>query len=464
MAAIALSPQQRHFLETYVLKSALPEEIPLDQADMRMVSGVLSRLNSLPPAGATLLGTRKAKLTAGLAEVRERQSKGDMSGAATRLSQTAALARDIGRDIGLVRTYVGEKQAFAQRLSEAQSRVGGNGGIAIEDYVTRLREDDQRRATAEKRGDIRMALVACNAQEHRHDAMMQDADRGKEFVDLRAALQAEIDRLSQIAGDGGYAKPAIERAVEAMEDAVNFTKSGNWVGAVMLMRKAKNALKVDVASLDMMSKLDDTDQDADFDTAHTRCLKLLAGYKRMPSAKLLKRELFDVASKIAAAKQALPDMEMAHDLISTAQKSAADLGKLLVSAARYKSAAEAAAAQRKSLGKMNIDKCIASELSQVDALLKTVSKKANRHDFDAAEKTLAEIQTALGQAHDAASLYSETIRTSRRAVAQTIRSKDLDEAQKGKLVSIFDDMAKAFDSRNLREAERLAQEALQQAS
>ncbi len=452
----ALTPAQQSFLEKFVAKPQPVTDAPAAESKtygrlLTQAEDLKSRLESLSPKGKALMaeGTRMVKEA--LEAARKAAGEGDKVGAEKALTRMRPEMRTLSTSIPLVQTYVDEAKKFQMRLQQAQARVGGQGGIAITDYINRLKEDDQRRQAAEGRGDIRMALVACEARDHLHDAKMQDADRGAEFVALTNEIKAEFTRLEHLAPGGGDAKDVIAEVRDMMDSAEGFAQGGNWVGAVMVMRNARTELRVGTSGLELAQKLSGAGKGEDFDTAYRGFLTLFKGLSKTKGIASFAAELRQANALADEARAAMPDVARARELLEQALRACNDLVRPLVLQAQYQAKMKDVMAQRQAMAGLNEDGCIDAELRAAAAAIKSAADHAKSKAFKPALSDLDAAETHLRDANAAGQIYAELVRDGRKSIAlklQRLATED-DDAETKELRTLFDQISAAFEARNL---------------
>lgn len=447
MSLDRFSPAQISFLERFVLSRPIKAAKGPDPKKRAMLEKLHKRLGALPPQGAAIVADRKRAID------KAHVALGGPD-AADALDDVAPEFGPLTRDLKILDTYLAEVRGFEARLSEARSRMGGDGGIAIEDYVKRLEEDDQRRLASEKRGDIRMALVAIESQDNRHAAMMQEANRGRDYLIVKKEIESEIAAMRSKAPEGGDAKPAILKTEEMMEDALNFTKSGNWVGAVTMLRKARTSLRVETKGLDLTRKLDTMEPPRDFERGHARCLAMIKTLHKAPGSKAFRKELRAATELCGQANAVLPDMATAQDLLKRGFDTCKTLSRDILAHSVYDEAAKEAAKERKRLNAVNQDKCIARELKDIDQHLIKARKAAKAKRYPNAMDGLEKAGLAIAEAQMAAALYLSDVGPARKATAAFVKGGgDRDQAE-----ALFQRMTEAYGKRDLAAAEKLSRE------
>lgn len=461
MAIEGLTPEQSAFLEGFVLDSApaAPTGDKRFPGLLRAAQGLQARIAKLPGAAQTLLQAKTAELDTKLSAAQQQDKDGDTARAADTLASAEPVMRSLRQDMKLATTYANEAAKFQTRLAAARSRLGGDGGIAIADYIERLEADDQRRAAAEARGDLRMALTACEAMDNIHDAKMQDADRGREFLTLKSAIETGIAQLEQRAATPETVQPLIADIREMMNDAENFTKSDNWVGAVIMMRNARTELKVGAASLDLSQTLEAAGRDPDFDTAYGEIQALIQQIGKMRGARDFAGALREAMDLADSARALLPDSDAARAELDRAKQQCDATARLILQNDRAQSALSAALSQHKALAGLNTDKCIQQEVKTAGRLIKDAATQAKAHKFDTALETLNQAENRMAAGVAAAQVYGTDIRASRMAIARALKS-DPDQDNAEDLKSLFAQISQAYDQRDIGTSQRLSRQAI----
>ncbi|MEX0350619.1 MAG: hypothetical protein AB3N15_14460 [Paracoccaceae bacterium] len=452
-----LTPTQQSFLERFgiAVRGEPGDAASTYDALLAEAEGRLNRVRALPPRAGQLLKDLTAPIATAIAAARKHAAQGAQSDAAAALSAQAALGRKLDREIDDVTEYLREAKGFAARLTETRAQARGHGAAAVEDYLKRLESDDKRRQAAEARGEFDQATIACEAQEARHAAMMQEAERAANCNKVRHEIEAEIERLESRAPGGGNARPVIAAVREMMNDANNFAKSANWVGAALTMRKARTELQLGTRGLDLMDKLRPTEEATEFTRAHGQILAHIKALQGLKSGGPIKRELTRIIEMTKDARKALPDENKALHLLNQSRAACIDLTQAVLDNGRYASSFKQLFRQRDQLRQVQQDKCVQQEIKHVTKLLREADTLTRRLDFpaaiaqvDAAAKTL---QTGLQAAH----LYVDTVRPARTALARKAQNDDKNAAQ-----SDLAALDAAFRQRDLKRAESLAQTAL----
>lgn len=451
----ALTPAQISFLERFVVDGPLPKA-PVDdkafQAELRRAEAVEARLSKLSNDARALLKRDLDPFEKGLAQARAAAGKGDMAAAVGALEAVEDHCDGLEARAGLAATYAVEARKFARRLAEARARRNDGGATAIGDYITRMETDDDRRAKAEARGDLRAALAICEALDNRHDAMMQDADRGRDYARMKLGLDKQ---LAKLAGKP-QAQELVEDVCDLMQGAENCGSSGNWVGATTAMGRAVNELTIGMRGIDLGARLDADVAGKDFDTAYAGFLKALKTATRTPGARAFARELRAARETGQAARQALPDSGRALKELDEAVQACKALVPRMLDHARYNRTATTMLRQMKDLRALNIDRCIQPDLSRAGAEIKAAAKAAKGGDTNTALKRLTAAESLMGTAHAAGSSYVAVLRDTRRRIARALKDGTGDASV---LRDLFARIDKAFAARDLRTAEALAREA-----
>ncbi|WP_372571877.1 hypothetical protein [Ruegeria jejuensis] len=455
-----LTQSQQSFLERFGITSSAGsggrDRAPAEfESLLAEAEGLLNRVRALPPKASQLLKDLTGPIATAVGAARKAAAKGAETEAVATLSEQEALGRKLDREIDDVTEYLSEAKGFAKRLAETRAQARGHGAAAVEDYLKRLESDDKRRQAAEARGAFDQATIACEAQEARHAAMMQEAGRAANCNKVRHEIDAEIARLESQAPGGGNARPVIETVREMMNDADNFAKSSNWVGAALMMRKARTELQIGTRGLDLMDKLRPTEEATEFTRAHVQILAHIKALQGLKTGGPIQRELRRIIEMTKDARKALPDEKKALHLLNQSRAACIDLTQAVLDNGRYASSFKQLFRQRDQLRQVQQDKCAQPEIKQVTKLLREADTLTRRLDFpaaiaqvDAATKTL---QTGLQAAH----LYTDAVRPARVALARQARNGDKKVAQ-----SDLAALDAAFRQRDLRRAESLARTAL----
>lgn len=458
-----LNAAQKAFVDKFDLASGAPDApAPDDKSGFEELleesEKLVARARSKSPLVAKLLSKTISVVSAAVAESKKQAASGDKASAAKTLQQQAGAARALDRDIDTAVLYATEQRKFATRLSQTRHHRRTGGAIAIEEYLQRMEADEKRRQTAETRGDIRQALAACEAQDHRHTAMMMEAARGVEFTRLQTEIETEISRLESQAPGGGKAAPVIAEVREMMNDAGNFTKSDNWVGATLMLRKARTELKVGTKGLELVDKLVPEEAPKDFNKAYAQVTATITGLRKLPAARGFKRELADCVEQTRAARAALPDEAAAMQQLNSARRTCAELSTKLLEGGKYTSTVRQVMDQRKKLLRAQQDKCAQPEAVRAGRMLKEANKKAQGKDFAAAMDLLDKATGELRAGHKISQLYSRFVAPARIAIAKQLRSNSGDDP-KARLT----ELDVAFRNRDLKASETLARTALEAA-
>ncbi len=455
----ALTPAQITFLERFVIGGPLPKAAagtPVDsaafQAELRRAETVAARVAKLSADAQALLRRDLDPFLKGLAQVRSAADKGDIAAAAATLEAIEDHCDGLEARAGLAKTYAIEARGFARRLAEARSRRNDGGATAIGDYITRMETDDDRRAKAEARGDLRAALAICEALDNRHGAMMQDADRGRDYARMKLGLEKQLAKLRGTP----QAEELIEDVRDLMQSAENCGSSGNWVGATTAMGRAVNELTIGMRGIDLGAKLNTDVAGKDFDTAYAGFLKALKTATRTPGARAFARDLRAARDKGEGARKALPDTARALEELGEAVQACKALVPKMLEHARYNRTAMTMLRQMKDLRALNIDRCIQPDLSRAGAEIKAAAKAAKAGDTTTALKRLTAAESLMGTAHAAGSSYVAVLRDIRRRIARALKDGTGDASV---LRDLFGRIDKAYAARDLRTAEALAREA-----
>lgn len=459
MAIQGLTQAQSAFLEQFVLVSA-PVSGGDDAGAAKLYQGLLGRAQKLagriakltPDAQKLLLDGRR-KLGAGVGTAQKQAEAGQMPAAAATMKDLVPVMRSLDGAIDLADTYAAEAAKFLARLTEARGRT--DGAIAIADYLKRMEDDDTRRRKAEAQGDLKAALIICEALDNRHEALMQDADRGRDYALVRKEVETEIARLTAAAPGGGPARAVIADCREMLEVAANFIKSDNWVGAVLMARKARNELKVGTDGLDLTRKLDEISPADDFDAAFQTFTDALRRVTGLRGARHFAGELRAIRDQGETARKLLPDIGAAAGQLDEATARCKALTRPILDHGRYVDAARSAAAQLKSVAAMNRDKCIAAEIAAATRAMKSATARAKSGDYAAAMDRLGDAESSLAQGHAAAAAYLGTLRDGRLTIARALKSGTGDG---DRLRRLFADIDTAFAARDLTAAAGLAAE------
>lgn len=447
-----LSPAQTKFLERFVYGGALPGAPKDDgafKAELRRAEQVEARVSKLSPEARALLRRDLEPFLKGLAQARAAAGKGDTAAASAALDAVEDHCDGLEARAGLAQTYAVEARKFARRLAEARSRRNDGGAIAIGDYITRMETDDDRRAKAEARGDLRAALTICEAMDNRHGAMMQDADRGRDYARMKAGLDKQ---LAKLAGKP-QAEDLVEDVQDLMQSAENCIRSSNWVGATTAMSRAVNELTIGLRGLDLGATFGADVAGQDFDSAYAGFLKALKTATRTPGAKAFARELRAARDKGEGARKALPDTARALSDLDAAVQDCKALVPRMVEHARYDRTAVAMLRQMKDLRGLNVDRCIQPDLKRASAEIKAAASAAKAGDTTTALKRLTAADSLMGTAHAAGSVYVRVLRDARRAIAQALKDGTGDATA---LRELFARIDKAFAARDLATAEKFA--------
>lgn len=454
-----LTPAQTRFLERFVYGGPLPGAQPVDdgafKAEMRRAEQVEAQVSKLSQEARALLRRDLDPFLKGLAQARAAAGQGNVAAAAAALEAVEDHCDGLEARAGLAQTYAVEARKFAQRLAEARSRRNDGGAVAIGDYITRMETDDERRAKAEARGDLRAALTICEALDNRHGAMMQDADRGRDFARMRAGLESQLARLA--------GKPQAEELVDdvrdLMQSAENCAGSGNWVGATTAMGRAVNELTIGLRGIDLGAKLDADIAGQDFDSAYAGFVKALKTATRTPGAKAFARDLRAAREQGEGARKALPDTAKALAELDGAIRACKTLVPKMLEHARYDRTAIAMLRQMKDLRGLNVDRCIQPDLKRAGTEIKAAAAAAKGGDTTTALKRLTAAESLLGTAHAAGSSYVRVLRAARHDIAQALRN-GIGDANE--LRALFNRIDKAFSARDLATAEKFARMAAAQ--
>jgi hypothetical protein len=461
MAIEGLTPEQSAFLEDFVLDAA-PAAAAADKrfpALLKAAQALQARIAKLPTAAQTLLQAKTAELDTKLTQAQQQARDGNADQAADALTVAEPVMRELRRDMKLAATYATEAAKFQTRLATARSRKGGDGGIAIADYIERLETDDQRRAAAEARGDLRMALTACEAMDNIHDAKMQDADRGREFLTLKTNVETAITQIEHQAAAPETVQPLVAEIREMINDATNFTKSDNWVGAVIMMRNARTEFKVGSAALDLSQKLDAAGQDPDFDKASENTQALIGQIGGMRGANAFAGQLREASDLTASARALLPDTDAARAELDRANQLCNDVAQLILQQNRVQSVLRSTLTQHKALTGLNAEKCIQKEVKATARLIKNAAKQVTAQKFDAALDTLKQADTQIAAGIAAGQAYGSDIKSGRLAIARTMQT-DPDQDIAGELKSLFAQITKSYDQRDIQTSQRLSRQAM----
>ncbi|MCL6282725.1 DUF724 domain-containing protein [Ruegeria sp. 2012CJ41-6] len=452
-----LTQTQQSFLERFGITdrggsggAATEYDALLSEAEDR-----LSRVRALPPRAGQLLKDLTGPIAAAVTAARKAAAQGAQDDAVGTLSAQVTLGRKLDREVDTVTEYLREAKGFAARLAETRAQARGHGAAAVEDYLKRLENDDKRRQAAEARGEFDQAIIACEAQEARHAAMMQEAGRATNCNKVRHEIESEIARLESHAPGGGNARPVIATVREMMNDADNFGKSANWVGAALTMRKARTELQLGTRGLELMEKLRPDEEATEFTRAHVQILAHIKALQGLKSGGPIQRELRRIVEMTKDARKALPDENKALHLLNQCRAACIDLTQAVLENGRYASSFKQLFRQRDQLRQVQQDKCAQPEIKRVTKLLREADSLTRRLDFpaaiaqvDAAAKTL---QTGLRAAH----LYADTVRPARAALARLAQGGDKTAAQSG-----LNALDEAFRKRDLKRADSLARAAL----
>lgn len=456
-----LTKEQAAFLERFGLKAGDSQESQGKdntgfESMLRKAQHLQSRLSSMTSRGAALLKPRTTQLSAGITAAEQAAESGDPEKAATLLSGLDTLMRELDRDMDYVSDYVAEDQKFQKRLQEARVHRRGGGALAIQDYLDRLTEEEERRKKAEAKEDFREALAACDASDHMHTAMMQDAKRGVEFAALQTELETEIKRLEQQAPGGGTAKPVIDEVREMMKDADNFIKSDNWVGAVIMMRKARMELRVGTKGLELSEQLGPLEETDDFDAVYRQVLNVVKQLQSMKAAGPFRRELANCLELTRDAQAAMPDRTEALRLLSEARQKCGRISGEILLNGRLTGSVKQLLSQRDDMAKHKDSRCVTSEIQASARKLKEADQKAKAHEFDDALKRVDEAAEQIRVGHAALRLYVAKVGPARQAIARAAKHK----RGNANWQQMLDNLDAAFAARDLRQAEQHANAAL----
>lgn len=422
-------------------------------ARLEKLEQILRHARSLPPAGAALVQSRVSVLEHATSQARAEMSAGDARGAERRIAREADTARALAREIAEVTRYLAEARKFQTRLAETRAHLKTGGAIAIKDYLGRLEADERRRAEAESRGDVGQALTACEAQDHRHDAMMAEAARGIECTRLEAEIDAEIARLEAQSPGGRLVLTVVEDIRGMMSDALNFTKSDNWVAAVLMLRKARIELALRLRGLELEQLMTADGGDADAALAGLR--SAIDRLRKLPGARRFGAELRACADRLKQAHAAIPDRSAAGDLLAEAQRMTTSLADTMIQGDRCAGAVRGVADEAKSLGRLNSDGCASPELKRAALQLRAAEAFAHDRKFSEALAALDAASQDVQSGLDVVRLYTGLVAPARRALSGKA-GQNGDEQQEQALARLD----AAFGARDLAGSAALAREVL----
>ncbi|MEW9921712.1 hypothetical protein AB2B41_19055 [Marimonas sp. MJW-29] len=398
-------------------------------------------------------------------------ARGELRSAAGQFRKLLGYQRKVLNQADYLKGYLAERAVFAARLEETKVRKGPEGRIAIESYYQALQGDEAKRASAEAKGDFKLANAMCQRLKPQHAEMLALADQAKAYLAEKTTFDAELAKLS-----GKTTAAALEAkstAEEMLANAVAATVRGNWLAATNLLENAVLEIKRAVDDLETAELIDGLQSDSVALSASSDFGEVYAVFARAHDhASGLDTEGW-FAEDLAAAERTARSVEaLMKDDLNRAQSTLNDAIEACKTIALKVTATRSYGAQRAALDTVIAQAEAAKADGVIDAEIETAEKARDDaealaegpgNDLAGAIKRLGEGQAAARLGIDAMALYKSAVRTARRKVQESLTA-FARPAHAPKLIAYaerlqgeVDKMNAAFDNRKLAEAATLAE-------